>query len=180
MYGNRGGRFHRDDRTLGAARWKSKQWIVCVLDFKGRRNDVFGKRYTDLFFVDEPTAFAAGHRPCFYCRRAAALAFVRAVGDPELVRAQKLDARLDGERRVGRDKRLHEAGLDDLPDGAMFLKDARAFAVKGDRILEWSFSGYRAAQARPKGVVVDALTPPTILRALGNGYAPQWHSSARG
>jgi hypothetical protein len=67
--GNRGGRFHTDAKTLTARRWASRQWICCVLDFRGRRRDVWGRSYTELFFLDEPTAFAAGHRPCFECRR---------------------------------------------------------------------------------------------------------------
>ena len=73
--GNRGGRFHRDDRTLGRRRWASRQWICCVLRFKGRRHPVWRDRYTALFFLDEPTALAAGHRPCFECRRADEKAF---------------------------------------------------------------------------------------------------------
>ena len=73
--GNRGGRFHRDDRTLGARRWASRQWICCVTEFKQRHRAVWGNRYTELFFLDEPTAFAAGHRPCFECRRRDAVAF---------------------------------------------------------------------------------------------------------
>ena len=67
--GNRGGRFHTDAKTLTARRCASRQWISCVLDFKGRRRDVWGRFYTELFFLDEPTALAAGHRPCFECRR---------------------------------------------------------------------------------------------------------------
>jgi hypothetical protein len=178
FYGNRGGRFHRDDRTLGTSRWKTKQWIVCLCEFKGRRNDVFGRRYTDLFFLDEPTAFAAGHRPCFYCRREDAFAFVGAVGHPDLLRAPALDARLDAERRDGRDKRLHALPIDDLPDGAMFAVGDGAFALRGDAALPWSFAGYGAREPRPRGVMVSVLTPPTSLRALANGYAPQWHPSA--
>ena len=73
--GNRGGKLHRDDRTLSSSRWKSKRWLVCVCAFKGRRRDVWGKFYTELFFLDEPTALAAGHRPCFECRRQAAKPF---------------------------------------------------------------------------------------------------------
>src|SRR5437868_15544573 len=75
LLGNRGGRFHRDDRTLGRRRWASRQWICCVLEFKGRQRDVWGRFYTELFFLDEPTALAAGHRPCFECRRVEAQAF---------------------------------------------------------------------------------------------------------
>ncbi|MFO1115026.1 MAG: hypothetical protein U1E28_05030 [Beijerinckiaceae bacterium] len=178
MYGNRGGRFHRDDRTLGASRWKSRMWIICLLQFKGRRNDVFGRRYTDLFFADEPTALAAGHRPCFYCRREAASAFIAALDDRQLDRAPKLDARLDAERRIGRAKRVHTMKIDDLPDGAMFAEGPKAFAVRGDAILEWSFSGYGKRAPRPKGGDVAVLTPPTTLVALRNGYAPQWHPTA--
>ena len=73
--GNRGGRFHTDAKTLTRRRWGSRQWICCVLDFKGRRRDIWGRSYTELFFLDEPTAFAAGHRPCFECRRKDAEAF---------------------------------------------------------------------------------------------------------
>src|SRR6185437_4501098 len=69
LMGNRGGKFHGDDKTLARRRWVSRQWICCVLDFRGRQRDVWGRYYTELFFLDEVTAFAAGHRPCFECRR---------------------------------------------------------------------------------------------------------------
>src|SRR5579863_10770447 len=78
MFGNRGGRFHTDSKTLTARRWASRQWICCLLDFKGRQRDVWGRFYTELFFLDEVTAFAAGHRPCFECRRQDALRFRQA------------------------------------------------------------------------------------------------------
>jgi len=77
MMGNRGGRLHLDDRTLGSRRWASKQWICCVLSFHGRHRDVWGASYTELFFLDEVTAFAAGHRPCFECRRQEAESFAQ-------------------------------------------------------------------------------------------------------
>ena len=178
FYGNRGGRFHRDDQTLGASRWKSKQWITCLCAFKGRRNIVFGPRYTDLFFLDEPTALAAGHRPCFECRRERALAYRGAVDPTEASRAGDLDRRLDAERRAGRAKRIHTLPMDDLPDGAMFADGAQAFAIRGDAVLPWSFAGYGAALPRPRAKNVACLTPPTSLTALSAGYAPEWHSSA--
>src|SRR5271163_2589347 len=78
LMGNRGGRLHRDDQTLSGSRWKNKHWLICVCEFKGRRRDVWGRYYTELFFLDEPTALAAGHRPCFECRRQAAKAFLAA------------------------------------------------------------------------------------------------------
>ena len=80
LMGNRGGRFHRPDQTLGRRRWASRQWISCLCAFQGRHRSVWGDSYTELFFLDEPTALAAGHRPCFVCRRADAEAFRRAFG----------------------------------------------------------------------------------------------------
>lgn len=179
FYGNRGGRFHRDDQTLGAPRWKSRQWIACLCTFKNRRNEVFGRRYTDLFFLDEPTALAAGHRPCFECRRERALAFRRAIDPTEELRAGDLDRRLDAERRNGRAKRTHILPVDDLPDGAIYADGALAAAISGDRILRWSFAGYASPAPRPRGIAVACLTPPTSLAALSAGYAPEWHPSAR-
>src|SRR4029077_11782709 len=75
LMGNRGGRLHREDRTLRTPRRVSRQWICCVLEFKGRHRAVWRNGYTELFFLDEPTALAAGHRPCFECRRRNAVAF---------------------------------------------------------------------------------------------------------
>src|SRR5688572_12098743 len=75
LFGNRGGRFHTDQQTLTRRRWASRQWICCVLKFKNRQRDVWGRYYTELFFLDEVTALSAGHRPCFECRRAEASAF---------------------------------------------------------------------------------------------------------
>jgi hypothetical protein len=174
LFGNRGGRFHRDDMTLGAARWKSKRWICCLTSFKGRRKQVFGSRYTDLFFLDEPTALAAGHRPCFECRRDAARAYLRAIDPTEGLKVEDIDKRLDRERRDGRAKRVHPTPIDDLPDGAIYADEGSAFAISGDSILPWSFAGYGPALPRPRRRTVDALTPPTSLTALANGFRPQW------
>lgn len=178
FYGNRGGRFHRDDQTLGASRWKSKQWITCLCAFKDRRNVVFGRRYTDLFFLDEPTALAAGHRPCFECRRERALAYRKSVDPTAALRAGDLDRRLDAERRDGRAKRRHDLPIDALPDGAIYADGARAFAILAKSVLPWSFAGYGAPAQRPRGCTVACLTPPTSLAALSAGYAPEWHPSA--
>ena len=104
--GNRGGRFHTDARTLTARRWASRQWICCVLDFKGRRREVWGRFYTELFFLDEPTALAAGHRPCFECRRKDAQAFAEKWREVHQYRkppyAVEMDTVLHAERLRGR------------------------------------------------------------------------------
>jgi hypothetical protein len=185
FFGNRGGRFHRDDRTLGARRWASRQWICCVLDFKGRQRDVWGRFYTELFFLDEVTALAAGHRPCFECRRKDskefAAAWARAFNLASPPRAPDMDRVLHAERLAGRAKRRHRLPIDALPDGAVLTlpeEPGRAFAMRGPRLLRWSPAGYGAQTPRPAGIEVEVLTPPAILAVLSAGYRPRWHESA--
>ena len=179
--GNRGGRFHTDAKTLSARRWASRQWICCVLDFKGRHRDVWGRFYTELFFLDEVTALAAGHRPCFECRRNDALAFAENWQAAQKLRARPaaddMDQVLHRERRDGRAKRRHRTSIDDLPDGAFIALEEGAFAVRGDALLRWTPQGYDARKPRPRGVTVDVLTPPAIFAVLAAGYEPHWHPS---
>jgi hypothetical protein len=182
LFGNRGGRFHTDAKTLTARRWASRQWICCVLDFKGRQRDVWGRFYTELFFLDEPTALAAGHRPCFECRRKEAEDFAEHWRVAHRLRrrpyAFEMDEVLHRERLQGRSKRLHRRGIDGLPDGAFVAVREDAFAVRGDRILRWTPKRYDAEKPRPRGGTVDVLTPPAILAVLSAGYKPRWHPSA--
>ena len=176
--GNRGGRLHRDDQTLGRSRWKTKHWLICVCEFKGRRRDVWGKFYTELFFLDEPTALAAGHRPCFECRRQAAKAFIAAFpGAPRGVEA--MDEALHGERVESARKRLWRARLGDLPDGAMIARDGRSYAVRSRALLPWSFAGYGAPAPLDADTFVDVLTPPSTVAALKGGYEPLWIDTLR-
>jgi hypothetical protein len=181
--GNRGGRFHIDAKTLTARRWASRQWICCVLDFKGRHRDVWGRFYTELFFLDEVTALAAGHRPCFECRRQDAVAFAEKWRQAQKLRASPkagaMDAVLHGERLKGRLKRLHRRAIDELPDGAFVVWEEGAFAVRGDALLRWTPHGYEGRQPRPRGVTVDVLTPPSVVAVLKAGYEPHWHASAK-
>jgi hypothetical protein len=179
--GNRGGRFHTDAKTLTARRWASRQWICCVLDFKDRQRDVWGRFYTELFFLDEPTALAAAHRPCFECRRNDAEAFAekwrQARGLGARPHAGEMDEVLHGERLRGRAKRLHQ--IDELPDGAFVALEKAAFAIRRDALLRWTPAGYDARTLRPRGIAVDVLTPPAILAVLSAGYQPHWHPSAK-
>jgi hypothetical protein len=184
FFGNRGGRFHRADRTLGARRWVSRSWICCRLDFKGRHREVWGAGYTELFFLDEPTALAAGHRPCFECRRADARAFAAAfAAGRAALRAPEIDPVLHAQRLDGRAKRQHRLAIDDLPDGGFLTlanEPGHVFAVRGPSLLRWTPSGYAARRPRPRGIVAVVLTPPGILAALSAGYRPRWHPSADG
>jgi hypothetical protein len=178
LMGNRGGRLHRDDRTLSGRRWTSRRWIACVCAFKGRRREVWGNSYTELFFLDEPTALAAGHRPCFECRREAAKAFLAAFpGRPG--GADAMDEALHCERVENRAKRIWRTRLGDLPDGAMIARGGRAYAVRAGALLPWSFAGYDAPAPLEPDAVADVLTPPSTVAALKSGYRPLWAEALR-
>ena len=175
--GNRGGRFHRDDQTLGQRRWVSRQWICCVLSFKNRWRPVWGPGYTELFFFDEPTALAAGHRPCFECRRAEAEVFRSAFSSASRVSAPEMDERLHRERLNGGRRRVHAAPIASLPDHAFIARGGEAHRVEGDRLFRWSLAGYGDPAPRPRREIVDVLTPPSILRAFEAGYKPNLTAS---
>lgn len=180
FFGNRGGRLHGQDKTLGNRRYVSRAWICCLLSFKGRQRDVWGRSYTELFFLDEPTALAAGHRPCFECRRVEASDFAMKFSRLETrPRAAEIDRQLHRERLMAdSSKRLHPVSMDDLPDGAFVTFDGReSFAVKGSRLLRWSPAGYLGSVSRPSGRAM-MLTPPGTINALHGGYLPHWHASA--
>ena len=180
LMGNRGGKFHAANRALTSRRWASRQWISCVLDFKNRHRDVWGRYYTELFFLDEVTAFAAGHRPCFECRRRDAELFARLFsGKNKRASAGVMDRALHAERLDDKAKRTCRRSIDRLPDGAMITLDGEAFAVRGSRLLRWTPSSYSASRARPRGMKVEVLTPPSIVSVLSRGYRPIWHPSAR-
>jgi hypothetical protein len=178
--GNRGGRIHDEAQRLTARRWASKQWICCALAFKDRHRRVLGDSYTELFFLDDVTALAAGHRPCFECRRADANAFAEAWqrASGYSARAAEMDAALHAERLDGRGKRIHRCSIADLPDATMIVIKDMAHAVRGDAILRWSSAGYTASHPRPISGVVDVLTPPSIVAVLAAGYRPRWHPRA--
>src|SRR5882724_6806648 len=135
LMGNRGGRLHDGKRKLESRRWNSRQWICCKLDFNNRQREVWGDSYTELFFLDEVTAFAAGHRPCFECRRKDAVAFAeawaRARKLPRRPSAPKMDEVLHPERLNGRAKRTHQRNIDRLPDGVMIVLDGEPYALHG-------------------------------------------------
>ena len=179
LMGNRGGRLHDAKRKLGRRRWTSRQWICCKLDFNNRQRKVWGDSYTELFFLDEVTALAAGHRPCFECRRRDAENFATLFsGKKQRATAPAMDLVLHAERLDGNAICLHHLPIDQLPDGAMIARDGNAFAVRGKHLLRWTPSGYAGAKPRPRGIAVDVLTPPSIVAVLKAGFLPLWHPSA--
>ena len=172
MLGNRGDKFHRDDRTLGRRRWASHHWIACELHYKDMHHEPMGKGYTSLFFLDEVTALAAGHRPCFFCRREEAKRFLAL--NPDGLKRDAFDRALHAERLAPR----HDAKWDDLPDGAMVAIEEDAFAVRGEYLLRWSPGGYVDARKRKAAMPSLLLTPPRIIAIVARGYRPRWHPSA--
>lgn len=183
LFGNRGGRFHDpQSRALPQRTYASRQWICCVLAFKGRQRQVWGRGYTELFFCDEVTALAAGHRPCMECRRSDALAYraalMRGTGLVVPPSFPEIDRLLDAERRIGRRKLVHRLPAADLPDGAMIADGTRWLAIRGDEALAWHPGGYGAREPRPAGIV-PVLTPPASLAALAHGFRPLWHPSVQ-
>ncbi len=177
--GNRGILHDPATKTLLKRRWTTRAWICCTLDWKGVRRVPMARRsWTELFFLDEATAFAAGHRPCFYCRRDRAVAFRDAWAKARriaLPRASEMDEVLHAERLDHRAKRLHPPRRD-LPDGTMVAAGADAYVMLDGRPRRWSFSGYGA----PEDVAVDRLiTPPSIVAAFDAGYRPALHPSVR-
>lgn len=182
MFGNRGGRFHDPASHAVPSRIQAtRQWLCCLLSFKGRKRKVWGRGYTELFFCDEVTALAAGHRPCMECRRHDALAYRAALVKGLRLGAMPLfpevDCILDAERRIGRTKRTHPLPAEQLPDGAMLLSGTDFLVLRGDAALLWSPAGYIARRERPAGMAT-VLTPPSTLAALAQGYRPLWHASA--
>ncbi len=181
--GNRGIIHDPATKTLLRKRWSSPAWLVCLCDFRGRRREVMATRsWTELFFLDEATALAAGHRPCFYCRREDANRF-RATWETgngvSGARASEIDKVLHGERLERGKKRLHPlpGPLAELPDGTMVAAGDQSFLVLQGRALPWSFAGYGALRADVGAAML--LTPPSTIRALRAGYQPVLHESAR-
>ena len=186
IYGNRG--CLHDETGRIRRRYNGKRWIACRLEFRGwlRRPLLQPGRFTELFFLDDVTAFAAGHRPCVLCRRADYVRFgeIWAELHPGQAGADAIDAQLHVERvdPRTREHRLHRAPIDGLPDGAFVLDGGEPRLVLGPELLRWTPSGYTERRARPAGGGALLVTPPSLVAVLGAGWmpdVPQLHSSAR-
>jgi hypothetical protein len=178
--GNRGIIHDPTTRMLLGRRWTTKAWLVCLLHYKGRRREVMSRRsWTELFFLDEAIALAAGHRPCFYCRREDAESFraAWARGRGERVPlAPAIDAVLHAERLDRGRKRVHPipGPVSELPDGAVFAAAGAAFTLARGRAFRWTERGYEAEPEIPRAD--GMLTPPSTLLALRAGYRPALHA----
>lgn len=194
--GNRGVIHDPAPRTLLNRSWTSKAWLICALAYKERPSrDVMGRNapggragWTELFFLDEITALAAGHRPCFFCRREAAREFrARFAEAPDdgstaskRITAPAIDGILHSERLASGAvaRGLGPEAIRMLPDGAMLLAGDAAHAVRGGKLLPWSFLGYGEPVDLDAAGPLALITPPSTVAALSAGYRPIWHASA--
>jgi hypothetical protein len=185
LMGNRG-ILHDDQGNIGSARWRHKNWIACALSFKDYKTAINPPgHYTQLFFCDEPTAFAAGHRPCAECRRQDYRRYIEAwqaaYGLESPPRAGEIDkllhhARLGSDRRQVRVLRR----IRDLPDGTMVAipeKPETAWLIWKGNLHRWSHSGYTERRPIPPAEEAFALTPEPTVRVLRAGYVPVVHST---
>jgi hypothetical protein len=181
FYGNRGCLHDAEGNIKRFA--ANKRWIVCVLEFKGRRRSPLLRpgRFTELFFLDEATALAAGHRPCAECQRATYNQFRQAwaAGNrwDELPSADELDEALHAERWEGHGRRFVDVDVESLPIGAMFALDDQPYLVGREHCRSWTPGGYGTPEALPTGRVT-LLTPPSTVEAIRQGYLPLLHPSA--
>jgi len=184
MMGNRGGAIHNSNREI-VRRFKSRRWITCVLEFRGRHRIVMSeRRYTELFFLDEAVAFAAGHRPCAECRRERFNAFKeawrRSRNHATLPLADEMDLELHPARIGNRGEKItYEARLASLPDGCFVRLEDRPYLVHNGALLLWTPEGYRQRHLIHPNHVATVLTPKPIVECFRHGYQPAIHESAR-
>ncbi|MBX3598672.1 MAG: hypothetical protein KF874_13970 [Rhizobiaceae bacterium] len=186
--GNRGTLHDPDTKRLTGRRWTTRTWIICLCEFKGRKRQVFGRNarsggtgYTNLFFLDEVTALAAGHRPCFECRRADAQRYLSCFSEGNSlgqIKAAQMDEVLHSQRIAANNSPpiLARLEIEKLPDGTVVLSDGHFLVRRSGSFLRWSFDGYSNAENGP--TTAQMLTPPGTVAALSAGYKPIWHSSA--
>jgi len=182
--GNRG-ILHNAEKQLGRRRWAHDNWIVCLTKFRGRHREVMSARsYTELFFLDEAVAIAAGHRPCYECRRQDYHAWTDAWRISHSMnippRAKAMDRALHRERvdRSTRRQKTWRCSLNSLPDGTFILWEEAPHLVLGEKLLRWSHGGYTKLTKQTAAPDIEVLTPLTAVRVLAAGFRPHLHHSA--
>lgn len=176
--GNRGC-LHDAEGSLGNARWRNRNWITCALSFNGRSRSLMSPgKYTELFFLDEAVACAAGHRPCAECRRPDWQAFQAAwTAVHGAMRAAEIDRCLHAARIDAKAQRRFAAPVRGLPDGAMVLIDAEVHLLHGGQALRWHPGGYGERRALQDGLVT-VLTPAPLVAVMQAGWRPALHPTA--
>ena len=176
VFGNRGCLHDGDGRIV--RRYAGRRWIACRLEFKGRRREVRQpRRWTELFFLDEATALAAGHRPCAECRREDYKRWQAAWPLAGETGADAMDLVLHASRLDGRAKRTYESMLGELPDGVIVDRGGAPFLLAGGALHAWSAAGYGAAAPARPGVRVTVLTPEATVATIDRGYRVSLHPS---
>ena len=176
VYGNRG--CLHDDAGRIRRRFSGRRWIACRLRFRGWHRSPMMQpgRFTELFFLDEVTALAAGHRPCALCRRQDYVRFVEIWRDlhPGPSGADDIDARLHAERidAATKTQRHHDEPFASLPQGAMVIDDGVAFLVARDSLQRWTPAGYGGGRPRPRRGAATVITPPSLVHVLRRGWEP--------
>ncbi|MCI4643854.1 MAG: hypothetical protein MRY64_03620 [Hyphomonadaceae bacterium] len=175
--GNRGGCFHRDDQTLRPTHWAGGGWIICRLEWKGRKRPLMQpRRYTELFFLDEAVALATGHRPCFECRNTDAKLWLEAAGLHSAKAADRdLQAEMKPLLRPNSSTPRETCSPEALPDCAFFAVGETAYLKQNDKAHRFSWQGYGTPEPLPE--TARRLTPVLACRSLAAGYQPQLHSS---
>ena len=184
MFGNRGLLHNRERQIVRQS--QVRRWIVCLLEFRGRRREIMRPGYyTELFFLDEATALAAGHRPCAECRRPAYDAFRRRWASAQsgsgdrLPSADEMDTRLQQDRLEGRrDKKTYQAEITSLPDGVFIARGSEAWLLWQSALHHWAPGGYDQHLPRPSSGSVTVLTPRATVSVVAAGYTPAVHPSA--
>lgn len=180
--GNRG-ILHNEQKQI-LRPWQHKSWVICQLQFKSRQRRVFGPNtYSELFFIDEATAFAAGHRPCGECRRERYNEFKAAwsaANGKAIVTIAEIDRQLHKERAVrGGGKVTYAARFGDLPAGSFIELDDKPYLLWNNDALAWSPEGYASDLRQPDANErVTVLTPLSIVRMFIHGFIPEVHKSA--
>ena len=185
LMGNRG-ILHNAARQIVRC-WAGKSWVACDPHFQkiDRRPLFQANRYSELFFLDEATAYSAGHRPCWYCQRDRYSNFKKyweqefSAGAPLLIK--QIDDQLHKDRAIlGGSKVTFESGLGELPNGTFVEDEGCAWLIQGDRLLQWSLDGYIASIHRNDEKTVRVLTPRSIVELFRRGLLANVHPSSLG
>ena len=183
LMGNRGGKLHNADKQI-IKQFSTQSWINCLTTFGNVKREVFGQSYSELFFLDEATALAAGHRPCGECQnqryKQFKNAWIHANNTGISLPVKEMDKKIHHDRLTAdKNKKTFQAKISDLPMGTFFEHDSKAIVIfKDNHYLVWSFDGYQQEVELPNDLIVNVLTPESFVKAFDEGFIPRFHHSA--